>query len=223
MVENQPGEPVILRPLILSALLDNAEVPDGEVLTGLYTDAYAVGAMTAQAVGESAPSGASLAGIDWSSWTPGDVETAQALLSGVDDAEVLRQLLADADVTIKSIADNRLGALARVLADGIATGDTGSSEFVGAIGDLLDDASLADMVATTEVTRALVAGSLDTYLAAGATYIAFLSAEDTRVCPGCSENEDQGPIPVFDQFENGMPPVHPNCRCTIIPASGPLG
>jgi hypothetical protein len=77
------------------------------------------------------------------------------------------------------------------------------------------------MVAATEVTRSLVAGEYDQYTAMGVRFVAFLSAEDTRVCSLCTENEEQGSLPITQDFVNGAPPTHPNCRCTIVPMDGP--
>jgi SPP1 gp7 family putative phage head morphogenesis protein len=79
------------------------------------------------------------------------------------------------------------------------------------------------MVASTETTRVVTAGQMDSYLSLGVTWVEFLSAEDAQVDSLCNENEEHGAIPIWDQFPNGSPPVHPNCRCTIVPASGPGG
>lgn len=197
------------------------------MLDDLYRDAYAVGAQLAQSFATKIEKNDVVAtavevtsSIDWSSWEPGDLETAAALLDGPDAGYGLRQLLANADVTIKSIADHRIGDLAQAIADNIASGAT-NSDLSSIVADLLDNPANADMVAATETTRALVSGQYDQYTAMGVQFVAFLSAEDTRVCVLCNENEEQGAIPITSDFVNGAPPTHPNCRCTIVPMDGP--
>jgi SPP1 gp7 family putative phage head morphogenesis protein len=87
-----------------------------------------------------------------------------------------------------------------------------------AINDVVNDKNRAHMIAQTECTRAMVTAAHATYKDAGVEQIEFLTADDDKVDDECTENEDQGPIPITDKFEHGMPPVHPRCRCTIIPA-----
>jgi hypothetical protein len=66
-------------------------------------------------------------------------------------------------------------------------------------------------------------GNLAAYKDAAAQGIAvmkeWLSAGDDLVSEECQANEDQGPIPLDDDFDSGddAPPLHPNCRCAIAP------
>jgi SPP1 gp7 family putative phage head morphogenesis protein len=160
--------------------------------------------------------------IDWSSWVPGDVQTAKDLLSGVTDSAMLQDLLDRAGVTIKSVSANRMDDLAKAIADNIGTGST-NADLATVLAGILDDPSRADMVANTETTRVLTAGQYDSYRTMGVEWVSFLSAEDARVEELCNENESEGAIAIWDDFTNGSPPVHPNCRCTIVPATGPEG
>lgn len=92
-------------------------------------------------------------------------------------------------------------------------------ELASAITEILHDPARAEMIAQTEITRAMTAAELTQYAAFGADMIRFLSADDQKVCPLCGENEDHGPVPVSGAgLPNGLPPVHPRCRCTVIPA-----
>ena len=52
--------------------------------------------------------------------------------------------------------------------------------------------------------------------------VEFLATDDGKVCPLCIANEEQGPIPIDAEFEHGAPPVHPRCRCALLPALDPL-
>ncbi len=77
----------------------------------------------------------------------------------------------------------------------------------------------ADMIATTEVTRAYAEGNTATWKASGVvTARRWMTAEDELVCPICGDldGEEAG----FDeQFGNEYdgPPAHPRCRCYIQP------
>lgn len=219
----------VVRALARSEISSLAVMPAEDTLHPLVYDAYAGGAKHAVAdvaalrkADNPAAVAGSLTAVDWSQWTPGDVATAEDLLSGVDDAERLSSLLAEAGVTIKSVASNRLGELARAVADSIGEGTT-VGDLAGVLSGILDDPSRADMVARTETTRVMVAGAFDTYVDASVGYGQVLSAEDNTTCSLCWENEEAGVFPLWDQPPNGWPPAHPNCRCTVLPALGPNG
>lgn len=198
-----------------------AVMPKHGVMDALVIDGMACGAMVAQHAISVMGKADGVQNIDWSAWTPGDVGVAQGLLSGAGAGDVLQSLLDEADITIQSVASTSLNQLATAIAESIGTGTT-NRDLASQISSLLDDPSRADMVAATETTRVMTAGSMDTYDASGALWISFMSAEDNAVCPLCEEN-DGVVVTITGQFPNGMPPVHPNCRCTILPATGPNG
>lgn len=214
------------RATVRSLLAPFVVYPDDDTLRPLVIDGYAAGARQAQkdaaAFLGKADGGTGLNEVDWSEWEPGDLPLAEALLGGVDDAERLAGLLAESRVTIRSVAENRLGEVARVIADGIGDGST-TRTVAQALAGVLDDPGQAEVVARTETTRVMVAGAFDTYLDAGVGWVSVLSAEDQGVCQLCGENEEAGALPLWDQPPNGWPPTHPNCRCTVLPASGPNG
>lgn len=80
-------------------------------------------------------------------------------------------------------------------------------------------AQRADSISRTEILGALNAGQDeayaqaqdDGYLTKGATKELILSDD---ACPICQDIADDGPIPVSDDFPDGGPPIHPQCRCT---------
>jgi hypothetical protein len=220
------------RAAVRSLLDPHVHLPDEDTLRPLVIDGYAAGAKEAQREARAflakadtatqAQATMSLYDVDWSAWEPGYLQLAEDLLGGVDDAERLMGLLAESRVTIKSVAENRLGEVARVIAGGIADGSN-TRDVAEALAGVLDDPAWSEVVARTETTRVMVAGAFDTYLDAGVAWVSVLSAEDTGVCNLCSENEEAGAVPLWDQPPNGWPPTHPNCRCTVLPASGPNG
>lgn len=78
----------------------------------------------------------------------------------------------------------------------------------------------AMVIARTETNRASNQGSLASYKASGVvTAKEWLTADDDLVSPECQENGEAGPIALDADFPSGdpCPPVHPNCRCTIVP------
>lgn len=130
----------------------------------------------------------------------------------------LRELLAAVDVTISSVADSRFGELAEVLEGATergAAGDLLAAELRG----VLEASQWAETVAVTETARAMSAATQATYQANKVGRKSWALAPDQRVCPTCSGNASQGPIPTDGSFSSGdpHPPAHPNCRCALMP------
>jgi SPP1 gp7 family putative phage head morphogenesis protein len=83
----------------------------------------------------------------------------------------------------------------------------------------------AELIATTEVTKAFAEGNLATWRESGVVSgKRWMTAEDELVCPICSpldgmvvELDENG----FTTEEGGVgltaPPAHPNCRCYLQP------
>lgn len=78
----------------------------------------------------------------------------------------------------------------------------------------------AEMIARTEVHKANGEGALAGYKASGViTQKIWLTSDDDDVSEECSDNEDEGPIDIDEEFQSGdmTEPAHPNCRCSIAP------
>lgn len=78
----------------------------------------------------------------------------------------------------------------------------------------------AMVIARTETNKAANQGALSGFRASGVVEgKLWVTAEDDRVSEECQENADAGEIGLDEDFPSGddSPPVHPNCRCTIIP------
>jgi SPP1 gp7 family putative phage head morphogenesis protein len=145
---------------------------------------------------------------------PGDPQAASIVL-GVDGlGEGLQRMLNASDITIKSLGGGRFDDLAQAIALAVENGDSVQT-LARDLRDILDNGARAEMVAVTEIARAVSAASLDTYRANGIEYASWLSAEDGRVCVTCEENAANGPYPLADFPEM---PGHPKCRC----APGPV-
>lgn len=71
----------------------------------------------------------------------------------------------------------------------------------------------ADRLIRTETSRFYNASAVDSYKAAGITQIEFLAEIDA-----CEEFCQPNDGKLFDITDNSnIPPLHPNCRCTILP------
>ena len=78
----------------------------------------------------------------------------------------------------------------------------------------------AELIATTEVTRAYAEGNRFAYAASGVVEeILWRTATDERVCPVCGPLADKyAPLKTgFPGVKGGFPPAHPRCRCWIVP------
>lgn len=81
----------------------------------------------------------------------------------------------------------------------------------------------AQRIARTEVVSGFQEGNLEGYLQSGNVVSKkWLTAGDELVDDDCLANEADGEIPLDAGFSSGdfAPPVHPNCRCDLIPIAG---
>jgi len=182
----------------------------------LQVDGYLTGShaavVTLERLGITAT--ADLAGrVSWTAWRPGDPAAARLLEAGGTPG--LEGLLAQADITIKSVRDGYLNRLGDALAAGVERGAS-VDELARDLRDLLT-IDRATMIAHTETARAMIAASMATYRDNQVAGKAVITAEDERVCQFCAGNEAAGPIPLADAFPYGEPPTHPLCRCAIVP------
>jgi SPP1 gp7 family putative phage head morphogenesis protein len=189
-----------------------------------YTDGYYIGATASRAAVDSLERGLPLTAeaADVGRWTVGDTDAARLLLGRAGDGDGLRQLLADARITIKSIARTRLNDLGKLLAQGAANGDT-PEQLANDIRELLTIPSRAHMIALTEICRASSIAAHNTYKKLGIKGKRWLTSKDIKVCAICKANEAQGAIPLNQPFESGdlYPPNHPQDRCVTLPAKLP--
>lgn len=191
------------------------------------TEGYLAGARAATAVldGGADPRDPGITiTADWSGWRPGDARAARQILSADGRTVELADLLARAGVTIRGIADGRLGELAAALADGLERGAS-PKEIATALRAVVADPTWANTVAWTETARAQGAAASEIYAQRGVDQNEWMTAHDQRVCPRCAANEAAGPVDVGDPFPSGevFPPGHPRCRCALIPTLNEIG
>lgn len=116
---------------------------------------------------------------------------------------------------INQIIRHRLEQIAAVL----AASDGDPQHLEGELRALLGDEAWAQMVAITEVVRAMQEASRHVYRANGVHLVRWVIA-DAAACPACKANANAGPWPAGTPFPSGAiaPPEHPRCRCALVPA-----
>lgn len=121
---------------------------------------------------------------------------------------------------LKGITDAMDASISRVLAQGIAEG-IGPMDMAERIAARVEGIGIARArtLARTEVIGAHAAATLNSFREAGLEGVKvlaeFATAGDGKVCERCAALEGQ--IYSMDKAE-GLIPVHPNCRCTFLPA-----
>lgn len=101
----------------------------------------------------------------------------------------------------------------QILTDGLIKG-SGIDDLI----DALEEAGLAydskaEMIARTEIMYGLNEGALRRYQEDGIEYVQWLAGPDDRCCDECLSLDGQ----VFKIGEQPDCPVHPDCRCTLVP------
>jgi hypothetical protein len=183
--------------------------PLAAALAGIWAEGWAIGNTAARAI---------LAGKQRArfGWTIGDDEAARHTLTTAMTG-ALQAFLDQNDSTVHTIADRRLHAFARVLADAKARGLT-AQQLAQALRETLQDDAWARKVALTELTRASAQAARTVYTAEGIT--TWRWATEPGACPICTANEAAGTRTIGEMWPDGSeaPPAHPHCRCYPIPA-----
>lgn len=198
--------------------IDTTELAD--LLSEVYGEGYVAGSHTA--LGEY-PSGFDAIApsweteIDWSKWSPGNARAA-AEMAGKDGGRGLATLLSDADVTIKGISDFTTETLARTLAEGMEAGES-VAQLTDRVAAALGDDARAEMIARTETMRASNVALRDSFRENGMGGRQWLAASDAD--EDCADY-DGTVVAVDDEFDDGDPPLHPNCFPAGTVVTGPL-
>ena len=128
----------------------------------------------------------------------------------VIDALKVRNLSA-----LRGITDEMNKQIIRELTEGIQLGES-VTKLSKRLTDRVDmiGKTRATTMARTETINAFTQGAELRYAQAGIEKMEWLTANDDRVCPIC------GPLDgtVFSiKSSHPRPPIHPNCRCALIP------
>lgn len=183
------------------------------VLAGLHTDAYLIGAASAQALIDGT-------GMQLDGWTPGDTAKAKAGISKLGAAAGLTILLATSIELAEGMSNTRLAALAAALAAGTLTGN-GPAVIAGALIAAVAAGWRAITAATTETTNASSAAAMDVYRANNVELGTWELDPQLNNCGICVTNSEAGPVPIGQPYPSGHTrgPIHGRCGCGIAPVT----
>lgn len=186
--------------------------PVADQLTGLYTDGYLIGAASAHAVVDGTR-------VELGNWTPGDTSSARSRIDEIGQTAGLAILIETVEETARAISEGRLNGVARVLIDRTAAGDD-TEDVASALGEALASLDPATAAAITETTRASGLGALDAYQQRQVRLGRWAIDPGSKVCPLCLGNAAAGPVPIGQPYPSGdvTAPIHPRCRCSVVPA-----
>lgn len=151
------------------------------------------------------PIGALESSVSWDSWTPGNPSAALKVADGG-----LADLLDNAGITVQGITGTVLDQVGNRIADGIDKGLTGD-EITSSLEDIAG--SRSEIIAHTEVARAMTAASFDVYTFNGVAEWDLITS--AGACQVCLDAEALNPHPVGDMSDSS--PLHPFCRCSTAP------
>jgi SPP1 gp7 family putative phage head morphogenesis protein len=194
---------------ILHVRFDNTPVV--EVLKKVWSENYVLGQDSAKdAVRRAVEATKSSQYTDWQHWKAGN--RAKELL--LRPAGSLEKILKNVDVTIKGLDRVGYERVGSALADSFALG-LSPSRSAKLILDTIADPARALTIAITEGSRAQSLATMDSYNELGLEQWEWSA---NVPCPECADND--GEIkPIGDNFSSGdsEPPVHPNCKCVMLP------
>jgi hypothetical protein len=148
--------------------------------------------------------------IDWANWKPGN--RAASLLFRPTGA--FKQILDNAGIVSKTIAKAGYDRIGTALSDSIAAGFS-PGRAAKVIAAKIGDPARALTIAITEQNRAISMATIQNYQRFGLEKMEWSGANP---CDLCAPNEGQV-VTIGAAFKTGntQPPVHPNCRCALLP------
>jgi len=146
-----------------------------------------------------------------------------ALQLGLDDADSVggineaasQYASTRAALSIKDISDTTEETIQRILAEAFQDPEStieSITEDIDASG--IFSPGRAAMIARTEVARAQMQGTMNTWAQLGVEQVNVLLSEDNP-CDICEEIADDGPYDLTDPVILSFP-FHPNCQCTLV-------
>lgn len=138
----------------------------------------------------------------------------------ITNPEVIKWIKKRCGFLIKSISDTTLDKLRKTLAEGVADGES-IPKLASRISGVYDEAkgSRAVKIARTETLSASNQGNLQAYKQSGVVEKKeWLTAFDERTCEECADMNGEI-VNINSNFSCGVdtPPLHPQCRCAILP------
>lgn len=150
----------------------------------------------------------------------GRAEFLQDSFSGPIATRKLEIIHARAYDALQGVTEDMGREMSRVLANGLAAGhgpEQVAREMSNSITGI--ERRRARAIARTEIIHAHSEGQLDSFEALGVEELSvqaeWMTARDGKVCPRCAAN-DRKKFTVKEA--RGLIPLHPNCRCSWLPA-----
>jgi len=144
-------------------------------------------------------------------------ELAQGVSHNPEDAlrqGGLQRALDQLSIELKGVSQVSVDRIGNTLAQAVSEGQ--SSRVAGErIAEILHDPKRAQMIARTEIARAMEGAMLAQ--AKSMTGVDKQWLDVPSACPICQENAAEGPIKLDNPFVGGAqnPPQHPFCRCAL--------
>jgi SPP1 gp7 family putative phage head morphogenesis protein len=148
-------------------------------------------------------------------------------LIGIDDpyirSDALTRLIrGNVQKFTKSMLDTDQEHLIRIIQNGIESGDS-VQQISSAIKDSVPSYSSmqAQRVTRTEILRASNQSTLDAFkqsgIVEGKQWLTAGADDECAIYEGQTESLDSNFYSDASEFQDGDPPLHPNCRCVLIP------
>lgn len=195
---------------ILHVIFDNEAI--SAVLKRVWAEGYLLGSDSAKEAVYRAREAkkADNPYVDWQHWRPGNRVT--AIL--VRPSGSLKKILDNAHITIRGLDTTGYDRIGSALADSLELG-LSAGKASKLIDDYISDPARSLTIAITETNRAMSLAAIDTYQNMGLQQVEWSAADP---CDICAPNDGQV-VGVGQAFNSGdsEPPVHPNCRCALLP------
>jgi 2'-5' RNA ligase len=188
------------------------------LMTGLLTDAMAIGALSAQAVTGGAPVAKARpkGGLNpAAAWKPGNTLMSGGMLgsAGIEGPDS-----GDAADAADQLAASTRTAAGRALAEG-GQADDSAAATGGNLFAAVTNAAAAAAAVMSLITAGVAAAASHWYLKLAVQWTEW-QTDGASACAVCQANEAAGPVRLGESFPGGVtsPPQHPHCRCQALPA-----
>ncbi len=142
---------------------------------------------------------------NWDTWEPGDATPAIRAANGG-----LAELLGQAGTIVQGVDHTTMEQLGNAVSLGIRQGEP-IKTIAKRVGQVLGESWRSQMIARTEVARAMAAADFELFRMAGVAEWDWM--DQPGACPICVHNADGSPYPVG---AGPSIPQHPNCRCVAV-------
>jgi hypothetical protein len=134
--------------------------------------------------------------------------------------EGMRTALRSAGVSLDTLSTDQLLEVFVSVADGLARGQSVTSELCSKLMIVLEDWDTAVSVAWTAQVWAQSEQAINQYREDGVRFVKWLGAGGD--CQQCEANSRIGRVPLGHPFPSGhrCPPAHARCRCCLAPSIG---